>query len=276
MIDAAIYERATGRIRSTLQANELTIGQTPLGADEALVIGKCDPDLHFIYQGRVMLRPPLPEATVSGAAVVFDAPLPDGTELQVTSNFLDQTVSVSSKAIALSLPELAQLQFLTPWPYQELTVQLDGAAGDLPEGAQVIDPDLSRMKLYYQQAVTLRGDELADTMLGNPDAHTLARWKLKRSIRDRYLAGTDSPDDAAAMSEAVRYSGLTVQEELDRIGAKVAFEDWVVLRADGIRQETERRLMAVATPQEALAVIEWAEAESAAAVAEAQAKLAVE
>lgn len=275
MIDAAIYERVTGRIRRTLVVNELTLGQTPMEADEALVVGKCDPDLHYVFQGRLMHRPPLPEFEVTGTSVAFASALPDGAVLHVLSNFLDAEFSVTAVAVALAVPESAHLRFTAPWPYQEVQVELDGSAVPAPDDAQIIWPDLDRMKDYFRRAVAARGDELADTMLGNPDDHTRARWKLKRSIRDRYLAGTNSAADEAAMAESVRYSDLTVQEELDRIGAKVAFEDWFTMRADGIRQETERRLDVATAPEEALAVIGWAEAESAAAVAEAQAKLAV-
>jgi hypothetical protein len=211
---------------------------------------------------------------VSGQGWTFESVPPEGAVATVKSQFIDGDFVLGAQAVSLAVPEVAQVTITAPWPYQDIIVELSGAPQPAAEGAQIIPPDLDRMRAHFLTAVAARGDELSDAMLGNPDDHTRARWKLKRSIRDRYLAGTNSAADDAAMAEAVRYSGLTVQQELDLIGAKVAFEDWVVMRADGIRQEAERRLNAATTPEEALAVIGWAEAESAGAVSEAQAKLA--
>lgn len=231
-----------------------------------------DADTHYMKNGYPVVRPAVGISEVSGQGWVFAAPPLDGMVAHIESRFVSGAIPLKSQAVTLAVPDKAQIKIAAPWPYREARIDLDGASDGIIEGAQIIPPDLDRMKTYYQQVVSARGHEMADTMLGHPDQHTRTRWKLKRSILDRFLAGTNTAADEAAISESVRYTSSTTQQELDRISAKVAFEDWVVMRADGIRQETERRLSSATNHQEVLAVIDWAEAESTAAVAEATAK----
>ncbi|MFY0681881.1 MAG: hypothetical protein JXR13_15030 [Thalassovita sp.] len=275
MIDFSVYDRETGRILRSGQSQDTALEHQLLGDNEALIVGALNSETDYVNLGRSMARPSLPGVTVTGCGFVFDAMPPAGTEIKIVSRFISETVPVSQQSISLSVPEEAHVEIIAPWPTRSTSVQLVAAPYTGPDGAQNIAPDIDRMREYFQQAVASRADELADAMLGNPDDHTRERWKLKRSIRDRYAADTNSAADSAAMSEAVRYSGLTVQQELERVGAKIAFEDWVVMRADGIRQEAERRLNDAIDAAQTLIAIAWAEAESAAAVVEAQSRLSL-
>ncbi|MCZ4269027.1 hypothetical protein O4H48_14095 [Rhodobacteraceae bacterium G21628-S1] len=232
-----------------------------------------DADTHYMKNGFPVVRPTNEIAEVSGQGWVFAAPPLGEMVAHIESRFVSGAIPLTAQAVSLAVPDKAQIRITAPWPYRETRFDLDGAPDGIIEGAQIILPDLDRMKTYYQQAVSARGNELADTMLGHPDQHTRTRWKLKRSILDRFLAGTNTAADEAAIAESVRYTSSTTQQELDRISAKVAFEDWVVMRTDGIRQETERRLREATNHQEVLTVINWAEAESTAAVAEANSKI---
>lgn len=274
LIDFSIYDVDTGRILRSGQSQVSTLGQQPMADGEAMIFGALDPDLHFVDRGRAAVRPALPDVQVVGSGFSFAAMPPAGTVAVIRGDYIEGEVAITAQAVALAVPEAAEVEISGPWPFRTVTLHLPTDAYSGPPDAQVVPPDLDRMRAYFTRAVAARGDELADAMLGDPDDHRRSRWKLKRSIRDRYLAGSNTAADEAAMAEAVRYSGRTVQQELDAIGAKIGFEDWVTLRADGIRQETKRRLNAATTPTEMLDVISWAEAESAAAVSEAQAKLA--
>ncbi|WP_420013913.1 hypothetical protein [Tateyamaria sp.] len=171
------------------------------------------------------------------------------------------------------MPELAQVQIKAPWPYQEINFELDGSAGDTSEGAQIIPPELDRMKVYFQSAIYEQADTLSLQILGNPSENTQKRWLVKRALFDKFEAGKLSDTDRTALAEEVRYSDETVEERLAVIGQKIAFQNWVTFRADGLRYEAEKRLAQAITPQNVLDAVAWAETESTKAVTEAQGRL---
>lgn len=274
MIEAAVYERVTGRIRRTLTANDLTLGQTPMAEDEALTVGASDPDLHYVFQGRLMHRPSLPDVETDGQVLTFASALPEGATLHVVSNFIDAEFVAETQVIALAVPEEAQIAIIAPWPYQEQHVGLDGAGSEIPDNAQIITPDLDRMKAYFEAALYQQADALTASLLGDPDENTQRRWLIKRELYGKFEAGNLSAADRAALGEEVRYSGQSVDDHLAGIGAKVSFQNWVTLRSDGLRGEAEARLDAAVAPQDVLDVITWAEGETSNAVLEAQSILA--
>lgn len=273
MLDYSIYDYKTGRIIQTGTTQPHMIRELPMADGQAVIAQALDPELHYVHQGRAAIRPEMPNVTTDGCGFTFDAVLPDGAEITIISDFIDQTIPASDNTDwALAVPEAAEITVDAPWPYRSLVFRVTDEAHSI-SNPSLIAPDTDRARIYFMTAVAAQGEQLVDTMLGNPTLKQRDNWKLKRSIRDRYLAGVNTTGDDAAMSEAVRYSGLTAQQELERIGARVEFEDWVVMRAEGIRQETERRLDDASTFQEIATAVGWAEIESANAVAEAQSKL---
>ncbi len=273
MIDFTVYDGPTGRILRVGQSQPSTLHHQALGDSEAMIFGVFDADTHYISQGRARMRPVLPAITLNGQGWEFDGLPPEGTAAQVQSLFIDGTFDIDARTVALAVPEPAQVQITAPWPYQDVQIELDGTPQAPVADAQIIGPDLDRMKDHFGAELYRQADALMLSMLGNPDENTQKRWLVKRAIFDKFEAGNLSESDRAALAEEVRYSGETVEDHLTVIGKKVAFQNWVTFRSDGLRAEAENRLDGATIAEEALAAITWAETESANAVAEAQALL---
>lgn len=273
MIDLTIYHAPTGRIDRVVQSPANAIQHQALADDEAMIFGAFDAETAYVHQGRARNRPALSVIRVDGQGWDFDGVPPEGTVALISSRFIDGEIDLDSQSVVLAVPELAQVQVKAPWPYRELAFELDGSAGTTPEGAQIIPPELGRMKAYFQAAIYEQADALSLQMLGNPSENTQKRWLVKRALFDKFEAGNLSGTDRTALAEEVRYSDETVEEHLAVIGQKIAFQNWVTFRADGLRYEAENRLAQAVTPQDVLGAVAWAEDESAKAVAEAQAML---
>ena len=268
--DYTIYEYATGQVVKSGSAQIQVLLGIPLLEGEALILGDMDPDLEYVYQGRRTDRPVLSDVSISGSSFSFTTPLPESTEIVIESAFISNTITATGQNYVLAFPEAAQVTVKGPWPYRDMSFVLTADESTPAEGAVVIALDLDRMKQYFVDTVTRNGQELVVEALGNPSPDVIARWQTKRSIRNRFLSEVNTPADDVAMNAAIRYSGITVAEELARIGAWVDFEDWLVLRADSLKTEAEKRLMTANTVPAVLTVVTWAESEVAIIVSEAQ------
>ncbi len=271
MIKYTVYNGVTGEIIRSGEAQPTTLPHQATGPDEAVTFGEYDPETYYFRNGQPTLRPIVPQATLETFGLSFVENIPDGATLKVRSTFVETEVSLTANVVAFAVPEDFTIEVAAPWPWAGYDLTFQTTETVIPDGAMVVEPDLARMQDHFMALLYQRGEDLVTAMLGNPDEATRRRWLLKRTIFDRSLAGTLTDADRAALAEGVRYTSETIEDELAAIGAKVGFETWVTFRADGVRDEAHNRVEIAKTPTEVLTAIAWAETESAAAVAEAQA-----
>lgn len=274
MIKYTVYNGATGLILRSGEAQASTLSHLATGPNEAVTFGEYDPETHFFKNGQPALRPIIPQADVTDTGLSFVGDIPSGATISVSSDFVDFEAEITSNEIFFPVPEAFKVSISGPWPLSGYEMDIHPKGGDAPEGSMVVPPSVEAMQSYFLPALYAKGEELVTAMLGSPDESTRRRWLLKRSIFDRSLAGTLTDGDRAALAEGVRYTGGTIEDELADIGEKVAFENWVTFRADGVREESSRQVAEAKDAATVLAAIAWAEIESGKAVAEAQALLA--
>lgn len=277
MVDMVVYD-VTGRhiIKAvSLGDNEIPAYLADLPEGQALAFGVGDPKMHWVWQGKIRERPMLPTITVDGCGFSVVDALPTETAIMIDGDFAQVTLTPSQddRAWVLEAMEEATITILPPFPVQSAIIKTKNEPSSLSDAivfdAVVIKADLQRMRAYYTTAVFEEQVALMDNLLENPSAEKKRLWQLKRAMRDRFDAGTATTYDQAAMQRAVRYSGLTVEQELARISKGAEFEDWVTLTGESLRQEVEVRLAGATSVTAIDAIIAWARQEAETAVSEA-------
>ncbi|MEY8099720.1 hypothetical protein AB9F29_20325 [Falsihalocynthiibacter sp. S25ZX9] len=271
-----IYDIGTGQSLEVgeTQADAISIMMANLPANHAMIpLEYGDEDWYFV-NGKPVPRPAPPDLAMRWFGVVLpDVDALNPLELEIKSTYVNGSFNVTAPRVVFAQPGIYEVTLKQAWPLRSVTVTLEVTAVpegiSLPEGF-VITPDINDFRATFITALYGESEAVARAVLGNPDDTTRQRWLLKRAIYDRALAGTLSASDQVALEQAVKYSGTSTADELALIGQKVAFENWVVMRTEGIRQEAERRMLAAATCDDVLQAVDWAYAESATAVAEAQ------
>jgi len=266
--DFTVWKLSTGEI--------IKSGGDPhmAGPGETTFPGAYSADTHYFKDGVPTRRPVLPWVDpLGGQGFSQYETMPTDLEGKITI-FIDSPIYegeyvLSSPVVALLVPVRVTLRLTAPFPYLPMEIYLDGTPGEIPADAQIIQPDLEKMKAHFVDKMYLRSDDLTSEMLGNPSDTTRARWKLKRAILDRHLAGTLTDADKDALAYDVRYEEKTVEEHLDEIANKADSETRITMLADGVRSEAARRIEKAETPADVMQAIEWAEIEANKAVAEA-------
>lgn len=271
MLPFTVYDNETGEILRSGQAQNHMADALLQSPGESLLIGEFDGAAYYVEKGRARARPSLPAISVTETGLTFAEMPPDGTTITVESRFINGTFDVAMPELAFAVSDAFKVEVTPPFPVLGAALEFSCSGAPGGDGAQIIAPDMASMKSYFEAAIAARSDELTLQLLGNPTENTQKRWLLKRAMLDRFEAGTLSGADRAAIAEEVRYSGATVGDHLAVIETKVRFQNWVTFRSDGLRAEAEARLGAADSPEAVWAVVEWAETESAAAVAEAEA-----
>lgn len=269
MVQASIFDPATGEILETIFGKKAAVELAAAG--RGIAYGAEYPPSSYMIDvpsGTAAIRPRLIATTTAHGFDLSELP-PAGTVLRVASNFVAAEIPATAAQVAVCERDVGEIEVVPPFPWVGCTVEVRGQAATPPAGAQVIEPDLAMMQAAMLREADARADRTKATMLGNPTPERIEVWRLTRSLYEVFTAGTNTVADDDAMAERIRYSGLTVAQELARIGAKIDFETWVTHRTKGLQEALEARVTAAATAQEVLTAVFWAEAEEAAALAEA-------
>lgn len=261
-----------GRIvkSGTCQPN-LVNDQVDDPATQVAYAGAADPERHYFDLGVAKLRPSIGTVEAHGErGFYFTAPPPEGLEVTITADDDDfDDVTLAAYEVWFAAPPRGAVMLTAPWPYRPIEIELGGDPVAEPSGdAQIVEPNLDRMKARYLRLVAERSEELRLGVLGNPTPQEIEQWKVSRAL---YEKAQLTPGDQLAIAQVTQRTGQTEAEYLAAVGAQVEFENWVTMSASSLRAETVRRITAATDAAGVLAVIDWAEAEAALAVAEAEA-----
>jgi hypothetical protein len=278
-IPYALYDNRSGQIIATGEADPRHLHLEVREPFHAIAPGPASerdwvPLPPHASAGRITPRPEVPMPTLETWGLDFASGLPPEATVKITSDFVEIEFLPEARRVAFDIAQTLTVEITAPFPWissPAFTHEVDGTAPDDP--AQIAHARLDLVQAHFADLVITQEDALIQAMLGHPTPAQVARHRLKRDMLARHRAGTLTPADEAALAESIRYEkGAKVEEELSAIAKAVAFEDWVTLRADGVRRKALADIDAAQDLAAVFAAVTWAEGESAAAVAEATAK----
>lgn len=271
--DFTIFAVSNGQILRSGQIQEEYFDALPEDSSEGVIEGVFDTNDYWIDNEVATLRERLPAYTVTGSVVEFASALPAGTQIFQHMRFYKSTFSLSGSAFALSLPDEGYVEIFPPWPVVPEIIVLTEDSATIPAGAQIFEPELSYLKLYYIEDLPNRQEDLVSSLTGNA---TILSYRIRDSLfslRDRFINLENDANDNLAMVKLLQYTSNTQQEVLDEIGIRRNFETWVIATAEAMREEAQARLLYAADYQAIIVILAWAEAERVQAVTDAMAYL---